>query len=238
MSARVLSCRVGSLPTACADGARSLHKAVFGDGDEDIDRLFAAGADGTYLYIEAEGQIAAGCFLFGATLFSRGEEYRGSYLFALCTEKAYRGRGYARALLAAAKDAAQDFLLLCPADEGLADFYRREGFTRALDGCTPVGGEPESSAPRGFSPCGCDDALCAARAHGGLLLERPLFELSLSECGALPLADGDRFAAVSAGKLYAGIGVTPARPVRNKALAYLKKEIDTNGIFADLLLEV
>ena len=238
MSGQIAAYRVGGLPPAVSAAARSLHKAVFGDGDGYLDRLLAAGANGTYLCVEADGGVASGCFLFDATLFSGGEAFRGLYLFALCTAEEQRGRGYARALLAAAKDAAHDFLLLCPADEGLARFYRREGFTRAFDGCTPVGGTPESEAPRGFSPCGYDGALCAARAHGGLLLDRPLFELSLAECGALPLADGDRFAAVGSGSLYAAIGVTPARPVRDKALACLEKDIDTDGIFADLLLEV
>ena len=238
MTGQIRAHRVGSLPPVVSAAARELHKAVFGDGDGYLDRLLAAGADGTYLCAEADGGVASGCFLFDATLFSGGEAFRGLYLFALCTANEQRGRGYARALLAAAKDAARDFLLLCPADEGLARFYRREGFTRALDGCTPVGGTPARQAPRGFSPCGYDGAQRAARAHGGLLLDRPLFELSLSECGALPQADGDRFAAVGSGKLYAGIGVTPARPVRDKALAYLKKDISTDGIFADLLLEV
>lgn len=238
MTGQIRAHRVGSLPPVVSAAARELHKAVFGDGDGYLDRLLAAGADGTYLCAEADGGVASGCFLFDATLFSGGEAFRGLYLFALCTAKEQRGRGYARALLAAAKDAAHDFLLLCPADAGLARFYRREGFARALDGCTPVGGLSESEAPRGFSPCGYDGALCAARAHGGLLLDRPLFELSLAESGALPQADGDRFAAVGSGNLYAGIGVTPAHPVRNKALAYLKKDISTDGIFADLLLEV
>lgn len=238
MSVQIGAYRVGSMPADVLSAAREVHKAAFGDDDCYLDRLLAAGADGRYLCAADDNGVAAGCFLFDATLFSYGEVFHGFYLYALCTVKERRGLGYAGALLAAAKDAAGDFVLLCPANDRLAHTYRRHGFTCSLDGCTPSGGVPRGAAPGGFSPCGYDGALRAAKTHGGLLLSKPLFELSLFECGAAAYTDGDRFAAVGAEGLYAAIGVTPTHTVGGKALAYLKKDISVDGVFADLLLEV
>lgn len=69
----------------------------------------------------------------------------GYYLYALSTDRAYRGRGYLRKALSFIRDHAKSvgasFLLLIPSGEELAAAYRRMGFSDTLaltaspDGC-------------------------------------------------------------------------------------------------------
>lgn len=230
--------RVRDLDAATLRAARALQHAAFGDDAAFLDRLFAAAADERYLYIRAGSGIAAGCFVFGAALYTGGRTVQGGYLYALCTAAAYRGRGLAHALLGAAVRCAGDFLLTVPASRSLCDFYRRVGFTHALYGCVTVGGDGDSKAPVETRPGGYADAVRAAKLHGGLLLAEPLFALSLAESGAVPAVVGDAFCAVRGGQLAAAIGLRPKHPIAEKALLRSDSPLPTDGIFADLLLEV
>lgn len=230
--------RVRDLDAATLRAARALQHAAFGDDAAFLDRLFAAAADEQYLYVRADGGVAAGCFVFGATLYADGRTVQGGYLYALCTATAYRGRGFAHALLGAAVRCTDDFLLTVPGSRSLCDFYRRAGFTAALSGCVAVGGSGGSPAPADLQPGTYADAVRAARRHGGLLLRQPLFELSLAESGAAPCVAGDAFCAVRDGRLFAAIGITPKDPIGEKALLRCKTPPATDHIFADLLLEV
>ena len=230
--------RVRDLDAATLRAAHALAHAAFGDDAAFLARLTDAAADERYLYIRADGGIAAGCFVFDATLYTGTETVHGGYLYALCTAAAYRGRGFAHALLGAAVRVAGDFLVAVPASRSLCDFYRRVGFTRVLSGCVAVGGDGESPAPDGGTPGGYADAVRAARRHGGLLLGEKLFDLSLAESGAVPLVVGDAFCAVRDGRLYGAVGMPPKNPMPEKALLRSKAPIPTDGIFADMLLEV
>lgn len=230
--------RVRDLDAATLRAAHALAHAAFGDDAAFLARLTDAAADEQYLYIRADGGIAAGCFVFGATLYTGEGAVQGGYLYALCTAAAYRGRGFAHALLGAAVRIAGDFLVAVPASRSLCDFYRRVGFTRMLSGCVAVGGDGESPAPDGGTPGGYADAVRAARRHGGLLLGEKLFDLSLAESGAAPLVVGDAFCAVRDGRLYGAVGMQPRHPMPEKALLRCKTPLPTDGIFADMLLEV
>ena len=230
--------RVRDLDAATLRAAHALAHAAFGDDAAFLTRLTDAAADERYLYIRADGGIAAGCFVFDAALYTGTETVRGGYLYALCTAAAYRGRGFAHALLGAAVRIAGDFLVAVPASRSLCDFYRRAGFTAALSGCVAVGGSGGSPAPADLQPGTYADAVRAARRHGGLLLRQPLFELSLAESGAAPCVAGDAFCAVRDGRLFAAIGITPKDPIGEKALLRCKTPPATDRIFADLLLEV
>lgn len=238
--------RVGDLDAATLRAAHALMHAAFGDDAAFLARLTDAAADEQYLYIRESGGIAAGCFVFGATLYTSADAetgagakaLHGGYLYALCTAAAYRRRGFAHALLGAAARAAGDFLFAVPASRSLCDFYRRLGFTHTLSGCVAVGGIGESPAPAETHPGGYADAVRAAERHGGLLLSEALFDLSLAESGAAPCTAGDAFVAVQGGRLYGAVGLAPKHPMPEKALLRSKVPLDTDGIFADLLIEV
>ena len=101
-----------------------------------------------------------------------------------------------------------------------------------------VGGDGESPAPDGGTPGGYADAVRAAQRYGGLLLGERLFDLSLAESGAAPRVVGDAFCAVRDGRLYGAVGMRPKHLLSEKALLRSKVPLSTDGIFADMLLEV
>lgn len=229
--------RVRELDASTRRASRALMQAAFGDEETFLNRLYAAAEDERYLYIRTSG-VSAGCFVFDATLYAGGKTLHGGYLYGLCTATPYRGRGFAHALVDAAVRCAGDFLLTVPASLSLFDFYRRAGFDTVLPGCVEVGGGGESRAPIGLRSGGYADAVRAAERHGGLLLGEPLFALSLRESEATPCTVGDAFCAVRGESLLCGIGVQPDFPIAKKALLCGKGLPPTDGIFADLLLEV
>jgi len=57
---------------------------------------------------------------------------RGYYIYGVCVDKKYRGMGLFRSVMIKAEEDAKrrgaDFVCLIPADEGLADTYRRMGY--------------------------------------------------------------------------------------------------------------
>lgn len=61
------------------------------------------------------------------------EEYNGVYLYALATDKRFRGQGIMGKLIENVKNNLKednmDFLYLIPADAGLYDYYGKYGFT-------------------------------------------------------------------------------------------------------------
>lgn len=117
-----------------SDEALSLWQICFPeDGKEDIRALLSLlSEDGVMLSAKDGEKAVAQAFLLPLTLNRR----EGYYLYAVGTHPNYRGRGYMRACLLAARAYAEkekkDFLLLIPATQQLAETYRRAGFTVEL----------------------------------------------------------------------------------------------------------
>ncbi len=65
-----------------------------------------------------------------------GVVYNGAYLYALATDKRYRGCGYMGRLIEQAKEFAKtsglDFVFLVPASSSLYDYYKKFGFEGKL----------------------------------------------------------------------------------------------------------
>lgn len=63
-------------------------------------------------------------------------DFAGFYLYALCTHPDYRGKGYLRRLLSAARSfvaaKGRSFLALIPANAALCATYERAGFTQSI----------------------------------------------------------------------------------------------------------
>lgn len=109
-----------------------LFAACFSLSESEAESLLATVApDATALVACGEEIVSEGILIpvqYGVHL--------GLYLYGLCTAPAYRGRGYLRDLLAAAKKWATengyDFLTLIPADADLRAYYRRAGFSEEI----------------------------------------------------------------------------------------------------------
>ena len=111
----------------------SLWCDIFGDDKDDIREFISACVSSAYAVSFVSSMKTLSQFLAVECNIS---SVRGIYIYALCTSPAYRGRGYMRELLAVAKNHFSNFgykfFMLLPADEKLAETYRRIGFSHPL----------------------------------------------------------------------------------------------------------
>ena len=206
--------------------AFALQSVCFGDGEAWFDAFLDAARGQTYIAYENGEEYVGGLFLLDTVC----GDFRGKYVYSLGVHPSYRGKGIARALLEEAKALAKDFCLICAADAGLASTYARYGFDIPVGGTVPLG------ATQGVSmDTAASTAKSTYRDVCGLKLCEPLFAFALSECGATLCTDGKKTLAVSKDGVYATFGVPL---VQNKAQLYLKNDMDTTNLTADLILEV
>ncbi len=103
----------------------------FGDPPELVRELLAAGALlRCAVAAETDGRVRSVMFAFEHQMFGALDV---AYLYALCTHPDARNRGLGsavlRGLIARCRQHSADAVMLCPASESLADFYRdRFGF--------------------------------------------------------------------------------------------------------------
>lgn len=110
-------------------GLRGLWKQAFGDGDEFLDRFFATGfSPRRCRCATVEGALVAAVYW----LDGQCGERRLAYLYAVATDRAYRGRGICRGLLADVHgllaQRGYDGVMLVPGEPGLWDMYRAMGY--------------------------------------------------------------------------------------------------------------
>lgn len=134
---------------------KTLWAVAFGDSQTEIDRFF----DHIYptctpFVLTVGDRVAAMAYALPLPLCSGGTERPAAYLYAVATDPAYRGQGLCRALFARMEQTllAQgvDCLLLSPATEGLAEMYRKFGFSGSF---AENSAEPLSTLPTGSRPC-------------------------------------------------------------------------------------
>lgn len=217
-----------------ADAAFVLHNACFGDGREWFDAFLDAAAGQQYLAAMQDGKLCGGMFLLDAFLFANGKEYKGKYVYALGVSPAYRGQGIAAVLLDTAKKLSSEFTLICAADARLAKTYEKHGFDLYVGGTVQVGAARGAQMDISAYKTRCTYA--DAVQCGGVFLNEALFAFALSECGAELYTNGKSVIAKREDGVYAAYGL--AATVEHKAQIYVKTEMDTSNLHADLILEV
>lgn len=113
-----------------------IWQECFGDSEEVIREFLSYFKNTLRLFVlEDEGRICASLsqFRMGSWISGSGLESGPDVLvsYAIGTEGASRGRGYGSAITAFARDRAVEegnVSLLCPANQGLVDFYRPLGY--------------------------------------------------------------------------------------------------------------
>lgn len=115
----------------------TLWHEAFGDGEDEI-KFFLANRfrpENTVVY-EINGEIASMLFLLEGKMSINGIDYDSYYLYAACTLKKYRGRGFMGELLRFAEKIASErninFICLLPGESSLYDFYERFGYKTAF----------------------------------------------------------------------------------------------------------
>ncbi len=128
---------------------REIYREAFYEPDTDFEnRLFSL--CGAYCRILTCGQeTAAMLFALPCEIISDGKGADGYYIYAAATKKKYRGRGYMTLLIGLLLKEGKP-LFLKPANDGLAGFYQRLGFT-AFTARTYPAGERRAVPSGGFA---------------------------------------------------------------------------------------
>lgn len=111
----------------------SLWQEAFGDSEEYILKFLDSFFNSSNTpVVEADGEIAAMLFLLDGSMSIGGRIYPAYYLYAACTQKKYRGRGFMSELLKfSAKEArkrGRAYICLKPGEKSLFDFYAKHGY--------------------------------------------------------------------------------------------------------------
>lgn len=111
----------------------ALWHEAFGDGKNEIEFFL----DNKYvpdntLIMEEDGKIASMLFLLEGKMRINSLHYPSYYLYAACTAKEFRGRGFMAQLLEETNNIAlsrnKDFICLMPGESSLFDFYEKHGY--------------------------------------------------------------------------------------------------------------
>ena len=117
-----------------------LWRRCFFDKKEDIEKASSALASDSFCAsITVDGRTASQFIGVESTLCGK----RGIYIYALCTDECYRGKGYMKRLVELSfnysKARGYEFLWLFPANEKLEEAYKKLGFSLPLSvGASPV----------------------------------------------------------------------------------------------------
>lgn len=113
---------------------KKLWKDCFGDEDSYINNFFASMYNGEHVLLaEKDGMLMGASFFLPAKLYQNGIWQDIRYVYALATDRHYRGRGVARTLLHYANEWYGAPLVAEPADKELADgFYEPLSFARSF----------------------------------------------------------------------------------------------------------
>jgi len=135
---------------------RGLWETVYGPEKAFTDRFFREiYRPGSAAVAEEEGKIVSAAYVIGF-----GD---ARYIYAVGTHPAYRGRGFGKAVTLLAADGAPAYL--CPADDGLRDWYVREMGAECAC-CRPVFDPPGDLRPISAGEyAGRREALLEGRPH-------------------------------------------------------------------------
>lgn len=114
----------------------SLWQRCFGDSEASVKEFWKV-FDQITVFIAREKQPVAMLCALPVTYFDEaGEALPASYLYAICTDSAYRKQGICAQLMAYAertlKNTGSAFAFLTPASDDLFDFYRKMGYQTAF----------------------------------------------------------------------------------------------------------
>lgn len=106
----------------------TLWQEAFGDTEEDIKFFIDNCRHKSVLTLFDDNKLCAMLFLVDTAV--NGAEYK--YIYAACTFKQCRGRGYMSALLKYAVNAYKNVLLI-PADDELVRYYKKRNFNKIIE---------------------------------------------------------------------------------------------------------
>lgn len=114
------------------DRVIEIWSAVFKDDRGDIEKFISVIGINNAIGYFFENTLVSFYFLIDSTVYVDSHEYTCKYLYAACTDKKYRGRGFMGELLhflsSNNREIGTDLIALVPAQDSLFAYYRRFGF--------------------------------------------------------------------------------------------------------------
>ena len=123
----------------CIDEMKIMWKDIFGDGDEYLDAFFEEiyQQENTLVHKE-NGKVAAALYMIPYEMKYGTERFEVMYLYALSTDRQYRGKGIMSDLINKSnyiiKERGYAGSFLIPADEKLYGYYNKFGYTDVIYG--------------------------------------------------------------------------------------------------------
>lgn len=173
----------------------ALWREAFGDSDEYIDAFFdCCDADTCLHTLSKDGSLLSALYALPMTLKAGGKTLRAAYLYAVATFKEHRSKGYMTELMMRTHEKLQqqgfDAVLLLPADDSLAGYYTRFGYSFcASRGCRQFE-IPDGDVPS-YPLEECDDCTlemlkfareCTDGCHSALLPDVALLSMNIASC--------------------------------------------------------
>lgn len=114
---------------------REIYRESFGLDPRFEDRLFKA----PIKTLKVGNKTVSQLFLLPCNIVKNGKPYKAQYIYAVCTKKDSRKKGYMEQLLKDTLSHTSDILILRPATEDLIKYYKKFGFKEftATDGENP-----------------------------------------------------------------------------------------------------
>ena len=114
---------------------REIYRESFGLDPQFEDKLFEVPIE----TLKIEGKTVSQLFLLPCNIVKNGKPYKAHYIYAVCTKKDSRKKGYMEKLIRDTISKTSDILILRPATEDLIKYYKKFGFKEfpATDGSNP-----------------------------------------------------------------------------------------------------
>ncbi|MBQ4136795.1 MAG: GNAT family N-acetyltransferase [Clostridia bacterium] len=128
----------------------SAHRDLFEDifsHPEYFDFFTSLSKNDSYLISVKDegGKLAGMAFLLPCVLKNKEDSAMGYYMYSVCVDKSFRGRGIFKMICEFAEETAKSlsgkFIALIPADTLLFETYTRFGYSLVLPGRAPVGAD-------------------------------------------------------------------------------------------------
>ena len=119
------------------ESLKALWQTSFDDTRESLDSFFKKSvAPERVLAVFDEGKPVSALYMLESEILINKKEYSSYYIYAVCTNPDYRGRGLMRALFEelfrVAESRGVDYLFLVPEKEYLFGIYERLGFKKGF----------------------------------------------------------------------------------------------------------
>lgn len=116
-----------------------IYCEAFGEDEADFRNKLFESCFKYVCFLEDNGEILSMLFKLPCKIITNEEKLNAGYIYAAATPIKHRSKGYMSLLLENVKQSHNGVLFLRPANEGLIDFYKKNGFKTITGICNKNG---------------------------------------------------------------------------------------------------